>query len=85
MSPDGAKVFVTGNSAGSTSGADYATLAYNTATGKQLWVGCYNGPGGRDDEAHSVAVSPNGATVFVTGNSAGSTSGVDYATVAYRS
>jgi DNA-binding beta-propeller fold protein YncE len=83
VSPDGRTVFVTGTSEGATTGDDYATVAYNAATGAQLWVKRYNGPGNGLDRAASVAVAPTGGTVFVTGSSAGATSGGDFATVAY--
>jgi outer membrane protein assembly factor BamB len=78
VSPSGDKVFVTGESAGKTS-HDYATVAYNATTGAQLWATRYTGPGNSDDIAYSVAVSPTGRVVFVTGISSG-----DYATVAYN-
>ncbi len=81
VSPSGDTIFVTGFSTGDTQ--DYATVAYNAATGAQLWLKRYNGPAVGDDEAYSVAVSPSGETVFVTGYSAGATSGDDYVTVAY--
>jgi DNA-binding beta-propeller fold protein YncE len=85
-SPDGKTVFVTGSHyTGGTTNYDYATVAYNAATGAQLWVKRYTGPGSGDDQAYSVAVSPDGTAVFVTGYSSGTTAGdVDYATVGYN-
>jgi WD40 repeat protein len=88
VSPDGTKIFVTGQSVGLVSRFgdepdDYATVAYNAATGTRLWVSRYNGPDKANDAASSVAVSPAGDTVYVTGNSDGATA-PDYATVAYN-
>jgi hypothetical protein len=83
VSPDGSTVFVTGRSHGLTTGDDYGTVAYDVSTGKQLWASSYTGPKAGDDEATSLAVSPDSATVFVTGHSHGTGSGADYATVAY--
>src|SRR5262249_21347940 len=85
VSPGGGAVFVTGFSYGGSSGYDYATIAYNAATGAQQWVQRYNGPAGNlDDLAAAAAVSPGGGTAVLTGSSAGVNSGYDYATVAYN-
>jgi hypothetical protein len=83
VSPDGSTVFVTGQSLGSTSSGDYATVAYDASTGALRWVRRYNGPANGNDNASALGVSPDGSTVFVTGYSTGSTSFLDYATVAY--
>src|SRR5437660_6266865 len=82
VSPDGTKVFVTGKSTVGQFG-DYATVAYDAATGHQLWVKGYNGPGNNDDGATAVAVSPSSRTVYVTGYSWGNGTATDYATIAY--
>jgi len=86
VSPTGNTVFVTGYSfvSGTSTTLDYDTVAYNAATGAQQWAKTYNGPGNSTDEAYSLAVSPSGGTVFVTGRSTGSLSVYDYATVAYN-
>ena len=83
VSPDGSEVFVTGDSYTSNGSADYATVAYDAATGAARWVTRYNGPGNSADYPNAVAASPDGSAVFVSGQSVGSTTGWDYATVAY--
>ena len=83
VSPDGSSVFVTGRSRGTGSGTDYATAAYDAATGARLWVSRYDGPPHRRDVAAALGVSPDGSSVFVTGRSLGTGSGLDYSTVAY--
>jgi hypothetical protein len=83
-SPDGSTVFVTGWVASGQRGDDYATVAYDAATGVREWGRRYNGPNDSGDVAHAVAVSPDGSRVFVTGYSGGVQTGSDYATVAYE-
>jgi hypothetical protein len=83
VSPDGAMVFVTGSTQVTTRNANYATVAYDTTTGAELWATRYNGPGDGNDLARAGASSPDGSMVFVTGYSRGAPTSPDYATVAY--
>lgn len=71
ISPDGSKVFVTGDSLCNCGGGGFngfSTVAYDAATGKRLWVARYAqlAPGG-----YSIAVSPDGSEVFVNGGAPG--------------
>src|SRR5439155_706009 len=85
VSPDGTRVYVTGVSYGAGTDTDYATIAYDAATGAKAWLRRYNGPANSEDEPSSVLVSPDGTRVSVTGGSAGlgGISNYDYATLAY--
>jgi hypothetical protein len=85
VSPAGGAVYVTGSSTGVRHGMDYATAAYDAATGAQLWASRYVGPSNERDLPTSMAVSPDGSTVFVTGFGTGDLPGSqDYVTVAYN-
>ncbi len=53
-------------------------------SGRQQWLARYNGHANNIDSARSVAISPDGSRVFVTGSSWGRTSLYDYATIAYK-
>jgi len=78
-------VFVTGYSDDTNSSYDYLTVAYSNA-GLPLWTNRYSGPGKFYDQPKAIAVERNSGTVYVTGSSrTSSTSGDDYATIAYSS
>ena len=81
VSPDGARVYVTGAGISPAGSATYATVAYDAATGAVLWDRRYV-EGGTDAFAGSVVASPDGSRVYVTGE-AGGTDGLDDTTVAH--
>jgi outer membrane protein assembly factor BamB len=74
--PGGKRVYVTGYSEGRP-GADYATIAYNAATGAQQWASRLHDV--NFGLALALAVSPGGRMIFVTGRYE-----YHYGTVAYR-
>ncbi len=74
-------VYVTGGSVGIGSSWDYATIKYKP-NGDTAWVRRYNGPGNYIDQARAVAVGRHG-NIYVTGQSYGSGTSYDYATIKY--
>jgi hypothetical protein len=84
MSPDGARVVVTGQSAGAGSGPDFATVTYDTSDGGELGVVRYNGPGNGNDVSQALDVSDDGSSVFISGYSLGQGTDLDFATAAYN-
>jgi hypothetical protein len=84
MAPDGKHAFVGGIVYGPDTGYHYALLKYGTADGTLSWARRYLGvPGYSEDFLTSVAITPNGSTVFVTGFGSDGTDHGDVATVAY--
>src|SRR5690349_8105818 len=71
VSPDGSRVFVSGVTWNAQRHPEYATVAYDASTGKQLWASVQAGQaaGGAPAaaEARAIVVSPDGKVVFVTG------------------
>jgi putative pyrroloquinoline-quinone binding quinoprotein len=87
VSPDGRTVFVTGSANVTGTRYDYVTIAYSAATGAELWKSDLPGSGNSENRPAAIAVSPDGGTVFVTGTSDGGTKlfrfSYGYDTVAY--
>ncbi|KXK41550.1 MAG: PKD repeat protein, partial [Chlorobi bacterium OLB5] len=76
-------VYVTGWCSAGTSFDDYATVKYNSE-GVLQWIQRYNGNGNNEDIARSIGVDVSG-NLYVSGSSAGTNTGYDYATIKYNS
>jgi WD40 repeat protein len=73
VSPDSGTVFVTGNSQGALTDQDAVTIAY-ASDGSRLWARRYDGPAHAGDGGVDIGVSPDGATVYMTGLAGGPSS-----------
>jgi uncharacterized delta-60 repeat protein len=76
-------VYVTGQSYGSATGFDYATIKY-CANGDTAWVRRYDGPSSNHDYAYAMALD-SGGVLYVTGASYGNGTGLDFVTIKYDS
>jgi DNA-binding beta-propeller fold protein YncE len=88
VSPHRDTVFVTGScSLAGVSGYAHVTMAYDIASGAQIWARIYHGPGHSNTSVSGLAVSPSGSMVYVTGFTDGLRSGPRegfYTTLGYR-
>ena len=90
VSPDGATIYEAGDHyGGERTYTDYLVVALDAATGTRLWASRYDGTGHSRDRVTSLAVSPDGSMVFVTGTSNAPTiyredDAPDYVTIAYN-
>ncbi len=76
-------VYITGWSLGVGTAFDFATIKYDT-NGIEQWVARYDGPSNDYDYAFSLVVDEDGY-VYVTGQSDGIGTNVDFATIKYDS
>jgi hypothetical protein len=89
ISPDGQRVFVTGESQTVDVGREVVTIAYDSRLSDEEWVVRHNTsdsdsafPDGRDDVARLIQLSDDGRTVIIGGDSWGENS-LDWMLVAY--
>jgi hypothetical protein len=75
MNPRGGTVYVTGDVADYEADQSYGTVAYSVSRGAMKWAETYS----NDGFALAAAISPDGHTLYVTGES-----GSDPDTIAYR-
>jgi WD40 repeat protein len=67
LSPDDLTVFVTGTSDGDATQDDWATVAYDAATGSMKWGRRFDGPAHGPDSPRALSVSSDGSTLFAAG------------------
>jgi outer membrane protein assembly factor BamB len=84
LSPDGGTVFVSGGlpTGRPACAEDFATAAFDTIDGAELWTATYDGPAHWCDHVYAIAVSPDATKLFVIGTSFPSGAS-DMTTIAY--
>ena len=88
VSADGKKVYAAGAAydgypVGSATDSHMVTVAYDAATGAQLWARTWDNRPDGTDNAKTIAVTRNGKTVVIGGVTTTASDGLDYVTVAY--
>ncbi len=80
--PDGT-VITSGLSDGTGTGWDWATVAYDGATGTQIWEKRFDGPTSQSDEPNHIIATSN-REIFVTGYGYGQDTNKDMITICYQ-
>jgi DNA-binding beta-propeller fold protein YncE len=83
VSPDGRRLFITAKDGTTADFNAVVTVAYDTSRGAQLWARRYQGPAKELDEPGALAISPDGARLYMTATSASSDRCADMITIAY--
>ncbi len=79
---DKGNVYVTGYAVSEATGSDFATVKYN-ASGVRQWMAVYDSPGSGYGQALSIVLDKFG-NVYITGESSGIGTGLDFATIKYN-
>lgn len=79
LDPSG-NIYIGGGSASVSNGMDFVLIKYNPL-GVQQWIEFYNGTGNGNDYIRSIAI--DNSNIYVTGESMGSGTNLDFATVKY--
>lgn len=75
-------VYVTGYSFYTATNNDFTTIKYNAADGEIEWITVFDGPSSNSDQALKMKL--DGAdNIFITGNSHGGATNLDYSTIKY--
>ena len=75
-------VYVTGYSFDPASNNDFTTIKYDIATGDREWVTVFDGPSSLSDQALVMRIDPVD-NIFISGNSHGGVTNLDYSTIKY--
>ncbi|HLP12774.1 MAG TPA: T9SS type A sorting domain-containing protein [Flavobacteriales bacterium] len=78
----GTYLYATGYSFLTASNNDYLTIKYDAAAGTRVWDTRFNGPANNSDQAGFIDVDAAG-NVYVSGDSKGSGTNLDYSTIKY--
>ncbi|NOQ70808.1 MAG: T9SS type A sorting domain-containing protein [Crocinitomix sp.] len=82
VSDDDAYVYVTGYSFNGPSNNDFVTLKYDASDGAQEWITVFDGPSSNSDQAIRMQLDAS-ENIFITGNSHGGATNLDYSTIKY--
>lgn len=75
-------IYVTGFSFYASTNNDFTTIKYDAATGDIEWLTIFDGPSSNSDQALRMQLDPT-ENIFITGNSHGGLSNLDYSTIKY--
>ncbi len=82
VADSGLHLYVTGYSFYTATNNDFTTIKYNVADGTREWITIFNGPSSNSDQALKMRLDA-AENIFITGNSHGGSTNLDYSTIKY--